>query len=123
MVQTGHMVYTLDRTHGLHVSAILHGVGGIYAMPWKETELVNLRAQFVEAAEAHLFDMTTLCKEYGISRPTGYKWLRRHEDDGDDDLADRSRAPHNLPNRPSRRLGGFCRLSACIETISMSSQR
>ena len=68
-------------------------------MPWKETELMDLRAQFVTAYESHLFSMTTLCEEYGISRPTGYKWLRRHHDGGDQNLADQSRAHHRTPNR------------------------
>jgi transposase InsO family protein len=35
-----------------------------------------------------------LCREFGVSRKTGYKWLTRYENDGIEALADRSRAPH-----------------------------
>ena len=41
--------------------------------------------------------MAQLCRDYGISRKTGYKWVGRYEDDGLDGLEDRSRAHHEHP--------------------------
>ena len=46
--------------------------------------------------------MTDLCRKYGISRQSGYKWLGRYEAEGFGGLNDRSRAPHNRPNTMPR---------------------
>jgi transposase InsO family protein len=35
-----------------------------------------------------------LCREYGISRPTGYRWINRYNETGPEGLVDRSRRPH-----------------------------
>lgn len=45
--------------------------------------------------------MAELCQRYGISRPTGYKWLERYELGGDGALQDRSRAPRSCPHQTS----------------------
>ena len=44
-----------------------------------------------------LFDMTELCSRYGVSRPTGYKWIARFEAEGPPGLEDRSRRPLTNP--------------------------
>lgn len=41
--------------------------------------------------------MTELCRRYGISRITGYKWLSRYQEGGAVALQDRSHAPHSHP--------------------------
>lgn len=43
--------------------------------------------------------MTELCDRFGVSRKTGYKWLRRYREGGVEALADRSRAPKTCPHR------------------------
>ena len=43
--------------------------------------------------------MTELCTRYGISRPTGYKWVTRHQQGGVAALIDRSHASHTCPHR------------------------
>lgn len=43
--------------------------------------------------------MTELCAQYGISRKTGYKILKRYREEGPEALWDRSRAPHRRPNQ------------------------
>lgn len=60
---------------------------------------MELRAEFVQLANQPEANMSRLCRRYGISRPTGYKWLRRYRQEGLDGLADRSRRPHRCPNR------------------------
>jgi transposase InsO family protein len=57
------------------------------------------RAKFIFALQDGVFSMTELCRRFGISRKTGYKWRRRFEDGGLPALADRSRAPHHCPHR------------------------
>lgn len=39
------------------------------------------------------FTTAELCRRYGVSRPTGYKWIRRFESDGLAGLEERSRRP------------------------------
>jgi len=64
-------------------------------MPWKDQSLVTIRREFVTRASQEGVNMTALCRQYGISRKTGYKWVGRP----DDDVADRSRTPHHQPRR------------------------
>ena len=43
--------------------------------------------------------MTELCRRFGISRESGYQYLRRYRAEGVDGLKDRSRRPHRSPER------------------------
>jgi transposase-like protein len=43
--------------------------------------------------------MADLCREFGVSRKTAYKWVARYRTDGPAGLADRSRAPLSHPAR------------------------
>jgi len=43
--------------------------------------------------------MAALCREFGISRPTGYKILNRYKECGLDGLQDRSRRPYRHANK------------------------
>lgn len=70
-------------------------------MPWQETTVTKQRMEFIVDYEKELFSFTELCHYYGISRVTGYKWLRRYDVDGLDGLKDRSRAPRSCPHRVS----------------------
>jgi transposase-like protein len=47
-------------------------------MPWKETCQMDERTQFIARVLAGEDAMTALCRGYGISRKTGYKWLARY---------------------------------------------
>lgn len=67
-------------------------------MPWLETDPVNERKRFVLEAQGSLFTHSELCRRYGISRKTGYKWLDRYEREGPDGLTDRSHRPHSCPH-------------------------
>jgi transposase InsO family protein len=73
-------------------------------MPWKEATAMSLRIEFVQAAFEPGLSMSELCRRFGISRKTGYKWLNRFRDaDGDlASLADRSRRPHSSPRQTPR---------------------
>jgi transposase InsO family protein len=66
-----------------------------------ETNVADERVQFVRDFESGHWSMTELCERYGVSRPTGYKWVARHRADGDRGLVERSRAPHTCPHRTS----------------------
>ncbi len=66
-------------------------------MPFGETHVVEERRRFVAEAHRSLKSFTALCRRYGISRPTGYKWLERWEEEGLPGLEDRSSRPQSSP--------------------------
>jgi putative transposase len=68
-------------------------------MPWRTSTVETARARFVIDAEiAEDLSLSELCRRHGISRPTGYKWLQRAEEEGLSGLQDRSRRPHSCPH-------------------------
>jgi transposase InsO family protein len=76
-------------------------------MPWKESSVMDERLRFV----ARLLEgepMSELCREFGISRKTGYKIFDRYKEDGPVALSDRSRRPvryaNQLPEQVERLL-------------------
>jgi transposase len=67
-------------------------------MPWQECSKVDERLRFV----ARLLEgekMTDLCREFDISRKTGYKIFSRYQKTGLEGLTDRSRRPYRQANR------------------------
>ena len=66
-------------------------------MPWKEQRLETMREEFVKRVLAHEKSKSALCREYGISRPTGDKWISRYL--SGENMKDLSRAPKNRPNK------------------------
>ncbi|WP_428669408.1 integrase core domain-containing protein [Roseibium sp.] len=67
-------------------------------MPWKEVSVMEERLRFV----ARLLDgegMSGVCREFGISRKTGYKIWNRYRRDGMEALCDRSRRPVRYANQ------------------------
>lgn len=70
-------------------------------MPWKEETVVSQRATFVRLAMQEGANISELCRRFGVSRKTAYKWLRRYQDGGSQALRDRRRRPHTSPGRTS----------------------
>lgn len=66
-------------------------------MPWMETCVVDRRTEFVLRAFRNVERFDALCREFGISRKTGYKWKERFLRDGVSGLGDRSRRPSRSP--------------------------
>ena len=67
-------------------------------MPWKASAVMEERLRFV----ARLLDgeeMSLLCREFGISRKTGYKVFDRYKEHGHEALSDRSRRPVRYANQ------------------------
>ena len=65
-------------------------------MPWMENDMLSLREEFVLKAKTKNTPFTILCKQYGISRKTGYKWLNRYENEGLLGLENQSKCPSRL---------------------------
>jgi transposase InsO family protein len=71
-------------------------------MPWKDVSTVSLRREFLQFAAAPDRNLAELCRRYGISRKTAYKWLARAQVSPPTDpvaCTDRSRRPHTSPAR------------------------
>jgi putative transposase len=62
------------------------------------------RRSFVNDYESGQWSMSELCERYGVSRPTGYKWIRRVEAEAEEGLGERSRAPKSCPHRTSTEI-------------------
>lgn len=70
-------------------------------MSWKETCVMDQRMQFIGLCLANEWNFATLCRHFGVSRKTGYKWLERYWTDGPAGLIDQSRHPHHHPQAVS----------------------
>jgi transposase InsO family protein len=69
-------------------------------MPWKEVRFMDERVRFI----ARLTEgerMTDLCREFGITRKTGYKFLSRYNKFGVEGLNNQSRRPFHLARKTS----------------------
>ena len=66
-------------------------------MPWKDRTVVSIREEFVLKALEPNTNLAALCREFGVSRKTGYKWIERYESGGVLALRDLSRRPRTSP--------------------------
>jgi len=48
-------------------------------MPFQEQSIMSQREEFARLASQAGANMAELCRRYGISRFTGYKWLHRYK--------------------------------------------
>ena len=73
-----------------------------HAVPWKEQRVVDNREAFVRACLSERATISELCREFGVSRKTGYKWLQRFFDGGLPNLVDRSTAAKRVAHALER---------------------
>jgi len=64
-------------------------------MPWNEVEPMDEKLSFVSLAQTGRFTISELCRDCGISRKTGHKYLARYVQGGRAGLEERSRNPKN----------------------------
>lgn len=70
-------------------------------MPWESRTVEDQRREFVQAAMG-CTNFSALCRDFGIDRHTGYKWVGRYA--ACQPLTDRSRRPHTSPSRTSEEV-------------------
>lgn len=68
-------------------------------MPFENKTVFMQRIEFISLAQKPDTNMSLLCKRFGITRRTGYKWLNRYEKYGIDGLLDQSRRPKSNKNK------------------------
>ena len=71
-------------------------------MPWEPKSMLDVRSEFVLLARGEAANVSALCRRFGISTKTAYKWLKRFERDGLAGLADQSRRPKCSPKRSAK---------------------
>ena len=65
-------------------------------MPWKTVDLMDQKLRFIHLAQSGKYTISELCHDFGISRKTGHKYLRRYQQHGACGLKELSRRPrHN----------------------------
>ena len=70
-------------------------------MAWRSVQVEEQRVRFVVAASRGERSLTELCREFDISRPTGYQWLRRYRTGGVGGVVSNSRQPKSSPRQTS----------------------
>jgi transposase InsO family protein len=73
-------------------------------MPWKASGVPMLRMQFVRLVRDQRVPVARACRQFEISRDTGYRWLARFDADPSAALVDRSRRPCTSPCRTSHAI-------------------
>lgn len=74
-------------------------------MPWRTESVMDQRIEFVLRAREGEESIAELCRDYGISRPTGYLWLNRYQAVGSvNGLVEGSRRPLNSPQRTDEKV-------------------
>jgi transposase InsO family protein len=77
-------------------------------MGWTETCAVEERMRFMVAVEKGEESFAAICRQFGVSRRIGYKWLGRFEAEGATGLLDRSRAPLHRPQAMAPNIAERC---------------
>jgi putative transposase len=67
-------------------------------MPWDVRGVEEERVRFISQWREHEWSFAELCRQFGVSRKTGYKWRRRREGNDPGWFRDRSRATRSLPH-------------------------
>ena len=70
-------------------------------MPWKDKTVENLRQEFIIAVQSNQ-NFSAVCREFNITRKTGYKWLERSQNN--ESLSNKSRAPLTIANRTPKEI-------------------
>ena len=74
-------------------------------MPWEEVTVMSLKREFISLATNDSgFNFGHLCDRFGISRKTGYKWIKRFLEYGEGGLMDQSRRPFNSPSKTLQQM-------------------
>lgn len=68
-------------------------------MAWGMKDIGEQRVRFVVAVSRKEKSLAQLCREFEISRPTGYVWIKRYREQGIRGLEEHSRRPQNSPRQ------------------------
>ncbi len=67
-------------------------------MPWKETNVIEERMKFIASIKNGEWAFADVCRDFGISRKTGYKYLKNYKTEGIEGLKEKPRARKTQSN-------------------------
>ena len=73
-------------------------------MPWKEASVMKEKVLFVSAYEEGEASMAELCRQFGVSRQTGYLWWNRYQSERFEGLYELSRRPIHQPRKTDSKI-------------------
>jgi transposase InsO family protein len=73
-------------------------------MPWKEETIVSQKLNFVQSFLEENISFVQLCRNFQISRKTGYSIIKRYKDQGPQGLQPQSKVPHYSPEKTSEKM-------------------
>ncbi|MGA8629109.1 MAG: IS481 family transposase [Terracidiphilus sp.] len=65
---------------------------------------MDQRLQFLSNYQKEEMSVSDLCREFGVSRPTGYRWINRYKEVGPEGLLDLSSRPHSCSHATPERI-------------------
>ena len=68
-------------------------------MSWKGVTIMDQRVRFISEYLNGYFSVSELCRQFDISRKTGYKWINRYKKYGAEGLIEKSAKPHSCPHK------------------------
>ncbi len=74
-------------------------------MPWKILNVMEQRTRFIVLSKQGQQSITQLCDDFGISRKTGYKWIKRASEEGlDQGIKEKSRRPRHVATKVPKKV-------------------
>jgi len=73
-------------------------------VPWKEASVMKEKVLFVSAYEEGEASMAELCRQFGVSRQTGYLWWNRYQSERFEGLYELSRRPIHQPRKTDSKI-------------------
>lgn len=73
-------------------------------MAWKETTKMEQKIEFINEWRSGNYSITELCRQFEISRPTAYKYIKRYEKEGLQGLNERKRKPSQHPSKTPQKV-------------------
>ena len=73
-------------------------------MTWKNGGLMSLKIDFLEQALKPSANVSAICRNFGISRKTAYKWIKLYKKEGLPGIEESSRRPLTSPTRTSEEM-------------------
>lgn len=73
-------------------------------MAWQNKDTMALKEEFLEKYLSKVQSLSSLCRDFDISRKTAYKWIDRFKEDGVSGLASHSKRPLTSPARISNKM-------------------
>lgn len=64
-------------------------------MPWNEVKTMDQKKDFIDLVNQNDLSFSECCRQFSISRVTGYKWFKRYKTSGLEGLLELDRKPHN----------------------------